>query len=156
MKARITIIQALRSSSMFGALPEFRDLTSWSAWTVWLKALFALPMNDIELAIYRKCTGRSRPPSTEPKESATIVGRRGGKSKMAALVGAFIAAFISFKLYLSTGERPLVLILARDREQAKVVFSYLTGIIRAVPALSAMVTAELAKEHLLQDSRLVE
>src|SRR5262245_49644994 len=112
MAKQISIIQALKSRELFGSLPEFRDLGTWFSWVVWLKALFALPMTDAELALFQKCTGRSQPPSTEPKESATICGRRGGKSKLAALVGAFTAAFIDFKPYLSTGERPMVLVLA--------------------------------------------
>lgn len=70
-----------------------------------MKSLFALPLDESELALFQKCTARTRSPAEEPKESATIVGSRGGKSKMAALVGAFTAAFIDFKPYLSTGER---------------------------------------------------
>ena len=39
-----------------------------------------------------------------------------------------------------------ILILARDRDQAKVVFNYIGGIIKSVPALAQMVTAERADE----------
>lgn len=38
--------------------PLLKDLGTWGAWTVFLKALFALPMNEDELALYRQCTGR--------------------------------------------------------------------------------------------------
>jgi hypothetical protein len=148
-------LQAFQSRKVFGLLPEFRDPSSWSAWLVWLKSLFALPLSDTELAVFQKCTARTRAPEREPKESATIVGRRGGKSKMAALVGAYIAAFIDFKPYLSTGERPMVLILARDREQAKTVFGYLSGIVQAVPMLASRVVAEYGDELVLDNSIII-
>src|SRR5206468_13068342 len=113
MKRNVDIIQAIKNPKLFGSLPEFRDLSTWFAWIVWLKSLVAIPLNESELALFQRCTGRTHPPAKEPKVSATIVGRRGGKSKMAALVGAFTAAFVDFKPYLSTGERSMVLILAR-------------------------------------------
>jgi hypothetical protein len=74
---------------------------------------------------------------------------------MAALVGAFTAAFIDFKPYLSTGERPMVLILARDKEQAKVVLGYLTGILRAIPALEAKIVSDSGDEVLLDNGVIV-
>jgi len=155
MKKKPDIIEALRNKKLFGSLPEFKDLTSWFAWVVWLKSLYGLPPDELELALFQKCTGRTRPPAKEPKESATIVGRRGGKSKMAALVGAFTAAFIDFKPYLSTGERPMVLILARDKEQAKVVLGYLTGILKAIPALEAKIVSDAGDEVLLDNGVIV-
>jgi hypothetical protein len=47
---------------------------------VWLKTVFALPMDENELEIYRQCTGPENPPSVAPSEVYTIVGQRGGKS----------------------------------------------------------------------------
>jgi hypothetical protein len=70
-------------------------------------------------------------------------------------VGAFTAAFIDFKPYLSTGERPMVLILARDKEQAKVVLGYLTGILRAIPALEAKIVSESGDELELDNGVIV-
>jgi phage terminase large subunit-like protein len=151
----ITVIEALSSKKLFGHLPEFKKLESWASWIVWLKALFALPMTEPELETYRQCTKRQRPPAKEPTESATIVGRRGGKSKMAALVGAFIAAFVDFTAYLSTGERPMVLILARDKEQARVVYGYFTGILKKVPALRAMIASESGDEVTLTNGVVI-
>jgi hypothetical protein len=154
-KFRIDIIRALRNRSLFGSLPEFRSLVSWFAWIVWLKALFGYAMEAAELALFRKCTGRTRAPVGGAKESATIVGRRGGKSKLAAFVGAVIGCFFDFSAYLSTGERPMVLVLARDRDQAKVVFGYLAGMIRAIPVLAAMIVAERGDEIELTNSVII-
>ena len=81
----IDIVRAVRNKNLFGGLPKFRNLASWSAWIVWLKAVFALQMDKAELEIYEKCTSRIKPPSEEPSEVYTVVGRRGGKTFIAAV-----------------------------------------------------------------------
>ena len=49
------IISATRHRDLFGSLAAFKSLDSWTAWLVWLKGVFALPMDDADLAIYRQC-----------------------------------------------------------------------------------------------------
>jgi hypothetical protein len=48
--------------------------------------------------------------------------------------------------FLSPGERAMLLVLARDQRQARVLFGYIRGIVNAVRYLSRMVTAERATE----------
>jgi terminase large subunit-like protein len=150
----LTIIDALADRKLFGALFK-GDLATWFAWLVWLKAVFGLPMETAELELFEKCTGRSRPPINGAKEVYSIVGRRGGKSRIAATVAVFVACFISFAQYLVAGERGMVLILARDRDQAKVVFNYIGGILKAVPVLRQMVVAWRADEIELNNSIVI-
>src|SRR5690242_20648273 len=50
--------------------PHFRG-ESWHAWRVFLAALFALPLNDEDLAIYQRHTGRTAPP-TQPLVEAAL------------------------------------------------------------------------------------
>ena len=133
----ISIVDAIRDKRLFGSL--FPDLTSWSAWLVFLKAVFAIEMDKRELELYRGCTKRSEPP-VSVKEAYAIVGRRGGKSRIVSFAAVYIAAFYDFRKYLAPGEVGLVLCLARDRDQAKVVFSYIAGIIKSVGALTQMVS----------------
>ena len=66
---------------------------SWLAWRVYLKALFGLPMDHWELDLYTKHTGRSSAPSARARESLALVGRRGGKSRIAGLIGLYLALF---------------------------------------------------------------
>jgi hypothetical protein len=146
MANQITIIDAIQNRKLFGSLPRFKTLDSWAAWLVVLKAIFGLPMTADEMSIFNRHTGRASAPSGGSKENFLIVGRRGGKSFISALIGVFIACFFSFTEYLTTGERGTVLILAVDRAQAKVVFNYCKGIIEAIPALRRMVTAWRADE----------
>jgi hypothetical protein len=143
-RKQINIVDAIRDKRLFGGL--FPDLTSWSAWLVFLKAVFQIPMDSRELGLYRACTRRQYPPDTGVKEAYAIVGRRGGKSRIVSFAAVYIACFYSFRKYLAPGEVGLVLCLARDRDQAKVVFGYIAGIIKSVPALTQMVTNWRADE----------
>ncbi len=65
---------------------------------------------------------------------------------MSALTAVYVGCFSSFKQYLTAGEKAVILVLARDRDQAKVVFSYVAGILRAIPPLYQMVAVERADE----------
>ena len=88
-----TIIDAIHNRQLFGSLPAFKTVKTWTAWIVWLKAIFALPMDGHELSIYRQCTARDDSPAVEPTEAYTVVGRRGGKSFISALTAVFVACF---------------------------------------------------------------
>ena len=136
----VTIVDAIRHKP-FGSLPAFQSLDSWGSWFVWLKAVHAVPMTDDGLVIYRQCTGRQKPPSKPPSEVFSIVDRRGGKSFIASLDAVFTGAFTDPRPHLNAGERAVILILARDRDQARIIFNYIAGIIHAVPAINAMVVA---------------
>ena len=113
---------------------------------MWLKAIFALPLTDEERAIFQRCTGREDPPAREPSEAFTIVGRRGGKSFISALTAVFVACCREYREYLNAGEQAVALVLARDRDQAKIVFRYIKGILSAIEPLHAMVVNETADE----------
>jgi hypothetical protein len=143
MKKKPDIIEAIRHPKIFK--PLLGDLSTWHSWIVWLKSVFGLLMDAAELELYRKCTGRTEPPQGF-KECYAIVGRRGGKSRIVSFAAVFIACFHDFKKYLAPGETGMVLILARDREQAKVVFGYASAILNEVPALQQMIERETADE----------
>lgn len=142
---RPTIIQAIESPKLFGALPRFRTLDSWVTWLALLKAVFGLPLSVGDRSIFAKLTNRAAPPSN-PREIYIIAGRRSGKSFMTALIAAFIACFGDFSQFVTAGESVAVLCLARDREQAKIVFKYVRAIVHGVPALKGMILSERADE----------
>jgi hypothetical protein len=138
----MTIIDAVHDPHLFRSL--FRDLTSWRPWLVWLKALFALPLQEEERALYQQCTGRKSAPTTEPVEVFTICGRRAGKSFIASLTAVYLACFRDYTPFLSPGERAVVMVLARDRNQAGVIFRYIAGMLRSSPLLEPMMEKEQA------------
>jgi hypothetical protein len=98
----LNIVEAIYDPQLFGSL--FKTVSSWSAWVVFLKAVFGIAMAQTELDLYRQCTGREAPPPDGAKESYAIVGRRGGKSRIVSLAAVYIAAFCDFREYLSPGE----------------------------------------------------
>jgi hypothetical protein len=54
---------------------------------VWL---VVCPLGDqSRKAVYQRCTGRQEPPEQPAREGWVVVGRRGGKSRVAALVAVF-------------------------------------------------------------------
>lgn len=100
---------------------------SWTPWRVFWKAAYALPMDDGDLEIYRAQTDRQEPPSARVSEAWMPIGRRGGKSRNAAVAALYSA--ISFDAsQLAPGELAIVAILAADRRQARTVLGYLRGL----------------------------
>jgi hypothetical protein len=135
-KAPITIIDACTDPDIFG--PWFQDRQSWAAWFCFLKVMFGLPLDDDELALFRKCTGRDTPSILGFLFATLVIGRRGGKSLIMALIAAFNACFVDWTPYLTGGERATIVIVAADRRQAGVIFKYLRGMI-GIPLLAGMI-----------------
>lgn len=145
----MTILQALRS--IFA--PWFKG-NSWQAWLSFLAALFGLPMNDAQAEIFRRHTGRSALPAASAKEGWLIVGRRGGKSLIAALVAVYLACFRDYLPFLGPGEVATIMVIAADRRQARVIMRYVAGFFDHIPMLSALV-ANQTKESIELSNRVV-
>ena len=139
----MNIIDTMRDPNLFA--PFFRNLASWSAWIVLLKVMFALPMDETEVELYRRLTGRQAPPTRQVREFWGIIGRRGGKSRIAALVAVFLACFRSYSDVLAPGERGTVMVLAADRKQARTVLRYIVAFLKGVPMLAALIIRETAE-----------
>src|SRR5580704_17289052 len=118
----MNILQACADPKLFG--PFFKKPSSWIAWRVFLAALFALPMTAQEEAIYRQHTGRDTLPTAPSTEAWLVVGRRGGKSFIMALVAVYLACFRDYRPHLQPGERATIAVIAADRKQARVVMRY--------------------------------
>ncbi len=101
---------------------------SWAAWRTFLKAIFALPMDADELEIYSRHTERELPPEEPVAEAWMPVGRRGGKSRIAALVALYLAIrFDSSRL--APGELAVIPAISADRKQSRQVLGYLRGLL---------------------------
>ena len=135
-----TIIQAISDKDLFR--PVFRSLKTWNAWFVLLKALFALPMDNEELDLYRKCTGRKQAPERAFRELWAVVGRRGGKSFIMSVIAVFLALFHDFTQYLAVGERGTIQVIAADRSQARVIFRYISAILNSTDVFSRYIQNE--------------
>jgi hypothetical protein len=148
-----TIIDAMDHPDLFGQ--HFKG-DSWRFWRMFLAALFALPMDDEQLALYRRHTGRTTPPAVPFKEAALVVGRRGGKSRILALLGTYLAAFHDYEPFLAAGELATVAIIAADRKQSRSILRYVKGFLRAVPALAALVEDDTTEIITLKNRVVIE
>ena len=133
----MTIIDAIQDPNLFR--PMFRSLDTWKSWLCVLRAIFALPMEEADLLLYTQLTGRDTPPSEQVQECWLVVGRRGGKSFIVALIAVFLACFKDYKPFLGPGETGVVMVIATDRKQSRVIMRYLTALLNAVPMLAAMI-----------------
>jgi hypothetical protein len=134
------IVSAMADPNLFGR--AFRG-PSWDGWRAVLKGAFALPMSGAERAFFRSVADRE-PPSRPVRECWFIAGRRAGKDSIASLIVAHAAALFEGRDRLRGGERPLVLCLAVDREQAGIVLNYCRDYFTNVPLLSRLVRRETA------------
>jgi hypothetical protein len=109
---------------------------------VFLSALFGLELDDAGLETFTEHTGREARPGRVLPEAWVIVGRRGGKSRIAALVAVYLALFRDYRKVLSRGERGTVMVLAADRSQCRVIMGYAKGLIASKPELADLVETE--------------
>jgi hypothetical protein len=79
-----TILDAMDAAGMSGP--------TWAPWRTWWRAVYALPMDEDDLILFRQCTWRNDPPVTAVREAWNITGRRGGKSRSDALTAMFSGA----------------------------------------------------------------
>jgi hypothetical protein len=136
----VTILEVLSDPKLFA--PFFRPSESWRGWQAFLAALFGLPLDPEGLSLYRKHTGRATPPRQPAREAWVVVGRRGGKSRMAAMVAVYLACFRDYSAALAPGERGTLMVLAADRRQARTVFRYIAGLLEGVPMLERLIEGQ--------------
>jgi hypothetical protein len=108
-----------------------------------LKAAYALPMSDSEIEFFRTVADRD-PPKKRVRELWIIAGRRAGKDSVASVIAAHSAALFADGHRLRPGERAMVMCLAVDRDQARVILNYTRAFFSDIPSLSAMVQRETA------------
>jgi hypothetical protein len=140
----VNIISVKTDEKLLGRF--FKNVATWKSWFVFDKAIFGLPLDQRELALYRHCTGRKNPPEKPFKEVYCIVGRRGGKSWTISTIAVYLAFFRDYSKYLAAGEMGTILIVAVDQIQARIILRYIKAIINEIPMLKAKVIKERAMD----------
>jgi hypothetical protein len=138
-KPPLTILDACDDPGIFG--PWFEDKQTWAAWFVVLKAMFGLPLDDADLALFQKHTGRTTPAPGGYFDLSLVVGRRGGKSLILALIAAFLSCFFDWRPFLTGGERAVIMIIAADKRQAATIFKYFREMLD-IPLLKGIIDRE--------------
>jgi hypothetical protein len=140
----VNIIQAIEDKNLFRPFLDARgDLSSWQRWLTALRVLHGLPLGPADAEIIRACTGRD--PAKLPSGFRTalfLIGRRSGKSRIAALIAAFEAALSGRERLLSPGEIGLVAVISPTRFQSRIVRTYIRAVFDQTPILKGEIVDE--------------
>lgn len=149
-----TILDAIADPHLFK--PFFKDQRTWAVWFAIIAAIFAIPMTAEQLAIYQRVSGRKEPPTDIAKEVWLVIGRRGGKSRVLALIAVWLACFHDYRDYLAPGERGTVQVIASDRKQARTILRYVKAFLTHVPMLARMIESETQEGVSLTNNVTIE
>lgn len=147
----VTIRDAMTDPALFG--DQFGG-DSFAAWRALLAAFYGLELSDDERAILLGLTGRESLPESAFAELWLAIGRRGGKSQIAALIAVYEALFRDHRAKLSPGEVATVMAIAADRKQARSVMRYTSGLVNGNAMLRRAVIRE-SSEAIEFDNRAV-
>ena len=113
------------------------DGPSWLSWRAILMAAMGEKLKPDEREVFKRLTGgREKEPGERVDELWGVVGRRGGKTRAAAVLSVYLATLCDHSKVLALGERGLALFLAKNEQQATIAFGYAAGIFDAKPALA--------------------
>jgi hypothetical protein len=149
--SELTIEQALRDTNLLGS--ALGNPNSWSSWLTVLKAAFGQELTAQELTTFHAVAGERPVPTSRVRELWAIVGRRGGKSRMAAAVAVYIGCFCKHRL--AHGEVGHILVLAASRDQARVVFEYCLAFLEQSPILRQELLSVTANEIRLRGNIVI-
>jgi hypothetical protein len=138
-----SIDQAMRHPLLFGAV--LGDITTWRTWEVVLKAAWGRALSEDELSVFKSIAGGREPPERRVRELWTVLGRRSGKSRIAALIAVYLGTFVKYPK-LAPGETGHVLVQAASKSQAQAVFRYARAFLDQSPVLKAFVDEVLQEE----------
>jgi hypothetical protein len=115
-----------------------------------------LPLTSEQLALYQKFTGRTVAPTSPLHEAWLVIGRRGGKSFILAVIAVFQACFKDWRPFLGPGEVGTVMIIAADRRQARVIMRYVLGLLKSVPMLAQLIEGATRESVSLRNRIVLE
>jgi hypothetical protein len=136
------IIEAIKDENLFR--PFLGDkLFTWLNWFGALRVLYGLEVPQARRECVRLCTGRDYDglPRDGFDTALFLTGRRSGKSRIAAIIGAYEAALAGHERKLSKGEKGIVAVCAPSKSQGRIVKSYLRSIFE-----TEMLHAEVSEE----------
>jgi hypothetical protein len=116
-----TILELMDSPGWFGS---WFHGDSWDAWKAFLAGVFGLPMTPAMLRMWQACTQRQTAPTEPADEAAMVVGRRGGKSRIAAFSAVYLACFRDYRPHLCRGEWATIPVISADAKESRTVMRY--------------------------------
>lgn len=129
---------------------------SFTPWRALLAAFYGLELTDDETAIVHALTGRQDAPKGAFSELWLAIGRRGGKSQIAALIAVYEALFRDHRAKLAAGEVATVMAIAADRKQARSVMRYVSGLVNGNAMLRQSVVRETSEGFEFDNRAVIE
>jgi len=128
-----------------------------SAWRVFHAAVDGLPIDPANLGLFTRCTGRAEFPSVRAVEAYGEIGRRGGKSANIALRAVYETAIrTEWRRFMAPGQQPVYAVVSVDRQAAREVFNYISGILHSTPLLKSMIASEGKEEIELRNGAIIQ
>lgn len=127
--------------------------SSWRPWRSVLAAMSGLTPEDPDLV--QAVTGRTRFPAGWFGQVWAIIGRRGGKSLIAAVIVLYLA--VCRVVTVQAGEVLRIAIISPTKAQGRVILNYVKGLLAVMPPLSGVaVIAETVQSLTLQNGIVIE
>ena len=137
MRPTVTLRKALADPALLGGV---LGGDTWQTWRTLLIAAMGEPLDGNERVVFKQLTGgREHEPGERVEELVVVVGRRGGKSRSIAALACYLAGLCDHRNVLAPGERALVLCIAPDQRQARIVLDYATAIFEATPIMRQLI-----------------
>jgi len=151
----LNIIQAFEDPKLIGSYIKEKD-NSFFNWKIFLKSVYGLPMNQKEVNIYKKFTGRTKPPKKPAESIYCISGRKSGKTLITSCLAIYISLFEDFwHPHIRPGQKVYLPIIAVDKTQARECFDYCDGILHSNPIFKEQVHKSLTWEIELKNSCVI-
>ena len=131
----MNIVDVMTDPALFGN--HFGGDT-WKRWRSLIAGFYGL---KTDARMFKQLTNR-KPPKNASNEFHIVVGRRGGKSNISALMAVYEACFNDYTDKLAPGEISTVFVLAADRKQARSVMRYIRGLLESNPMLERMIVKD--------------
>jgi len=156
----MNIISAITDKNLFRPfLADGQDrLGSWQNWGVALRTLYGLPVKSRYVDLVKQCTGRSldKLPKKGFSAGLFLIGRRSGKSRIAAVVGTFEACLSGKEKLLAKGEQGMVAVVAPTAKQGRIIKNYTGAILHGTSLLRNEVRKETREGFLLSNGVQIE
>ncbi|MEN6559262.1 MAG: hypothetical protein ABFD52_00620 [Acidobacteriota bacterium] len=120
----------------------FTPNDTWAAWTILLKGLYGLPLDEDELSLFQHFTGRETARSEGYHSALCVSGRRSGKSRISGLITAYEALWGGHEKELAPGERGWAFCISNDRQQSQIVLGYVRSLLSLFPDMIERETAD--------------
>lgn len=127
---------------------------TWATWRSVLKAAHALDLAADERVVVAALTKRHTLPLSPVRELWLLLGRRSGKSIIAALLAVWATCCRTYTL--APGEVGVFMVIAADRKQARVILQYIVGLLRSHPSLEVLIEKETKESITLTSGYVIE